>query len=659
MLILRRISLKNFGPYKGSQDIVFPAESGVVVVYGENMRGKTSLLNAIRYGFFGYAMGRGEDRVDLEKLSNWEAVAEGIWGFSVTIAFDYGDDAFELTREYAPAGPGQSQNGAPELRHTRFLRREGNVLGPDECDAILQKVLPEAVSRFFLFDGELLQQYEDLLRQESKMGAEIKQAIERILGLPVLTNGRLDLKQLTEDAQRAEARAALKEKKTAELGTHHAQLLEQRAHLTQDLRRLSEERSNLLVKKAKSEEAMRKHRQAADLILQKDHLVTEVRDLERKLAEKQERARGLMANAWRWLLLPAIAKEKELVTAALATIQAEIRQDSALAETRRAFEAALRDGICSSCGMSLQREAREALEARLERLSWESDVTTKRRDEDALLQRRAALGAIPVTDGSEALSQLLIDLEDLRIELSERRDDIDEIREATRHIDDASVRALSSDHDKLVAEVTLLERGIAEQEAVIKQRDDDIRRVQMKLDAEGGAALAAVRRRREMFEGLQALFDDSVGEYRDQLRKRVENDATEVFRRLTTEPDYDRLRINESYGLTIVHKGGGEIPLRSAGAEHIVALSLMGALQRNAPLRGPIIMDSPFGRLDEGHTKRVVRTLPTMARQVLLLVYEAELEPGVAREELAGSLLREYRLDRRSAQHTVIVPYSM
>ena len=119
------------------------------------------------------------------------------------------------------------------------------------------------------------------------------------------------------------------------------------------------------------------------------------------------------------------------------------------------------------------------------------------------------------------------------------------------------------------------------------------------------------------------------------------------------------LRINESYGLTIVHKGGGEIPLRSAGAEHIVALSLMGALQRNAPLRGPIIMDSPFGRLDEGHTKRVVRTLPTMARQVLLLVYEAELEPGVAREELAGSLLREYRLDRRSAQHTVIVPYSM
>jgi hypothetical protein len=30
-----------------------------------------------------------------------------------------------------------------------------------------------------------------------------------------------------------------------------------------------------------------------------------------------------------------------------------------------------------------------------------------------------------------------------------------------------------------------------------------------------------------------------------------------------------------------------------------VALALIGALQNNAPLRGPFVMDSPFGRVDE------------------------------------------------------------
>ena len=42
----------------------------------------------------------------------------------------------------------------------------------------------------------------------------------------------------------------------------------------------------------------------------------------------------------------------------------------------------------------------------------------------------------------------------------------------------------------------------------------------------------------------------------------------------------------------------------SAGYEHIVALSLTGALHQNAPLSGLIIMDSPFGRLDPDHKKR-------------------------------------------------------
>jgi DNA sulfur modification protein DndD len=103
-----------------------------------------------------------------------------------------------------------------------------------------------------------------------------------------------------------------------------------------------------------------------------------------------------------------------------------------------------------------------------------------------------------------------------------------------------------------------------------------------------------------------------------------------------------------------MHKDGKPIDVRSAGAEHIVALSLMGALQRNAPLKGPIVMDSPFGRLDEGHTKRVVRALPMMSDQVVLLVYRGELDAQKAREELGGRLVAEYELRRRSARHTQI-----
>ena len=52
------------------------------------------------------------------------------------------------------------------------------------------------------------------------------------------------------------------------------------------------------------------------------------------------------------------------------------------------------------------------------------------------------------------------------------------------------------------------------------------------------------------------------------------------------------------------------------------------------------------------HTTKVVQALPSMADQVMLLVYEAELEPKQARNELQGKLRKEYRIARRSARHS-------
>ena len=122
----------------------------------------------------------------------------------------------------------------------------------------------------------------------------------------------------------------------------------------------------------------------------------------------------------------------------------------------------------------------------------------------------------------------------------------------------------------------------------------------------------------------------------------------------TEEQDYAGLAITDGYGLHIRHRDGKFEEARSAGAEHVVALALMGALQHNAPLRGPIVMDSPFGRLDEEHTTNVIRTLPNMADQVVLLVYEAEVGKDRVRDLLRGKLVNEYELERISARRTNI-----
>ena len=123
---------------------------------------------------------------------------------------------------------------------------------------------------------------------------------------------------------------------------------------------------------------------------------------------------------------------------------------------------------------------------------------------------------------------------------------------------------------------------------------------------------------------------------------------------LSSDRDYVGLQIHDNYGLSIVHKSGNLVPGRSSGFEHIVALSLIGALHKNAPLRGPIIMDSPFGRLDPTHKSNIVKVLPNMAQQVILLVYTEEIDEQSTRETLSNALLSEKRLTRVSSMHTRI-----
>jgi DNA sulfur modification protein DndD len=156
-----------------------------------------------------------------------------------------------------------------------------------------------------------------------------------------------------------------------------------------------------------------------------------------------------------------------------------------------------------------------------------------------------------------------------------------------------------------------------------------------------------------MLREAAEVFTAAVERYKAELRGHVEHTASKLFLSMTTEKrDYASLAINAGYGLTIVHQDGRAEEARSAGAEHVVALALMGALQHNAPLRGPIVMDSPFGRLDDSHTSNVVKTLPDMAEQVLLLVYEAEVGRSRMRELLGSRLLREYELEHVSARRT-------
>ena len=101
---------------------------------------------------------------------------------------------------------------------TVALRRGGVVLGPADRTALLRAMLPKDVARFFLFDGELLDQYAELLISASDAGRLISEAIEHILGVPVLRDARDHITVLASKASRASAKEASEHQKTQAIG---------------------------------------------------------------------------------------------------------------------------------------------------------------------------------------------------------------------------------------------------------------------------------------------------------------------------------------------------------------------------------------------------------------------------------------------------------
>ena len=97
---LIRLTMKNFMPYKDQTVVEFPTDNScnVMLVFGDNMRGKTSLLNAIRWGFYERALGRHSRVIGLLDIVNKDAVLEDNWRVDVFIEFESNGDNFVVRR---------------------------------------------------------------------------------------------------------------------------------------------------------------------------------------------------------------------------------------------------------------------------------------------------------------------------------------------------------------------------------------------------------------------------------------------------------------------------------------------------------------------------------------------------------------------------------
>lgn len=625
---LLKLTVSNFMPYKGSQTIEFPTEEtrNIMLVLGENMRGKTSLMNALRWGFYDKALGRHSRRIALQDIVNKDAAAEGDWRVDVHIVLEADGHRYELRRT-ADRRPQVLTPSRPEdFIVSLHLTRDGIVLSGDQYESEINQIAPEQVSRFFLFDGELLDQYEELLVEGSEQGRQIKEAIEQVLGVPALINGRNQLGAILKAAQKSQAHdlaqfAGLRaqgektEKLTTLLDTFEADLVDLSAKLVGT----RQERTKL-------EDEL----EGAASVIALNASLDAARESEKTQAEigrrKREERKAVLSEAWKDLLTAKLSAKRDSLASRQADLMAALKARSRLEGQIDNLKKVLATSECPTCHQTLSPERRDRLGGDLGALEVEWTQTG-----DALLEMQGIAAQIDVLDkirgvnARERLTSIDRDIRTADVAAQKAENDIERITDQIAGHDTAELarkRVLAS--EKLKEEGRLTEATKAAKER-IQQTKDDLAIAQRAIEGLAGARTQRSTQKAKIAADLEKTFQHSIEKLRDRLRKRVEHLASEAFKHLTTQKAYRGLEINDSYGLSILDSKGRKVSIRSAGAEHIVALSLIDGLNRTGRAIGPILMDTPFGRLDPKHRDNILTYLPTVASQFVLLFHGGEV----------------------------------
>ncbi len=661
MLRFEQLRIKNFGPFKGEQSIDFGMQSGVTIIWGDNGRGKTTLLNVFRYALFGYIKDRRGSGANFLTLSNIEAAEEGDYGFTIVLRMRNGEDRYTLTRAVRLREDVRTPKNNEDFVEECFLKKNGSILSSTEREKELALLMPPDIARFFLFDGELLQEYEALLDDTSNDGRLIKESIEKILGMPVLTNGLADIHSLVSEYITAKNRAAKNDKNTADYAQAIAILLDQisghEAELTRLEGELHKEEEKLLAAKQRMAET-EKLRQ----------LLTEKKNANQRLSQLNSEKDALLADiqaniktAWQALAQPTVIKQIELLKQEVDSFTQKKAIASASTAVLNQMEQAISKHHCNICDQAISDDLVARLQERLNAIRSATQTLTA--EELAQLQhaqrRLNALQTINLQNNSVIIGSKEKDLRRKDFEISSCEQHMRELDKQISTFGDFDENELISTLIKAYtaheAKIKTLNEGISAEKKAIADATDK----QQKLDAKVNLLsknkdVLSASARLELCQKIENIFSLGVEQYRTRLKQNVQNDASSLFTKMSADIDYERLEINDNYGLNIIHRKGITVPSRSAGFEHVVALSLIGALHKNAPMQGPVIMDSPFGRLGAQHERNVSQNLPQLSEQVIILVHDRELAPEQTRILLGSQLYKEYRLERISSFHTKI-----
>lgn len=631
-MIIQRIDLENFRPFYGktSIDLSVGPRDNVILFKGQNDTGKTSLFEALKFCLYGeHSPKQYEKHVNRTRRVKDDGIT------SVTLIFTHNNENYQVTRTV-------HFRKTPLDEDLDITKNDFQVIKdgvPEDIQDLEgekryeEYFLPEEASQFFFFDGEKIQGY-----TQNPPHPNIKSAIEILLGIKELLNARDDL-QKVKTIQEEIIRNELGKKQGYESEKEKLEeLSKNKTNLDQEIINIQNTIADLQKQKDRYENDLRKYDEIREVIEAKSLAEKDLTQTKLDISNTLESIKTFNDKDLAvFLVIPFLKRFKDEKISTNTSVNTQLK--------KIASEIIL-DNSCI-CGRDLDSKSLTVLKKISEnqvenKFQGLDDCTSQLLDNYGVNQKQEYyLSLITVLNShKERRNSLEAKIQEYNDQLGSKANDLD------------------SEYKKLNHEYQICSNNLTQRRIIIvdktQQRDDYQKQYDSKYRFLSNKDVSKEYEKQDKRLLLIKLIIRSINELIDEIVKsrkiEIEKIATKFLREITNAPEvYTGIELDADYKLHLRIKDATSVPAwdrgPSAGQSQVIAHSFIAALNKFTAKEAPIIIDTPLARLDDIHTEKIVRSYPSMGKQVIILYQPRELD-----EKLIGliksNIRSEYEIKR-------------
>ena len=640
-MILKRITLNNFRQFYGTQTIDFSYDSNnnITVIKGENGCGKTGIYRAMIFCLYGEKSLSNEKKSqnsgDSEKvhLINFNYLDENkdkVVTASVKLEMNNGRKNYIITRSI----DGKKNSINDEIAENEDLDVEMQIIDEagnydptiirdkNEVKKIVNDILDSGLKDFFFFDGE---QIESLSKTDKDMREAIKNGITKLLQIDDLDRAI----KIVDSAVREQQKTIKNNNPTSELSqiidekeSIQAKINEKQAELDEIGQKLSDANENI----SNYEEKLQKNANIKQ-IYENINSQKELKNSKKEnLQQNREQLKKILQENGSNLILDGyIIKAQTILNNIVSSDDLIISVDK--------LDEMLSDHKCLCCGREfsdndLAHTYISKLKLLQEKTSGEKDIS--------IIANNLKVNFNMNKDSLVALSDLLDKVESTKTSIDNITKHLQELNAdvSSSSMQENDLRGYQLAKDQLVKE----KEDLLKKHAVVSNEISQFTSTLQELIIREKEAKRAKQNQNteikkfEYLEELSALFTSIRDKYSLNMRKKLSNEATEIFRELISDKDknlINKIEIGEKY--EIIVRGWDNTSILqdiSSGQRQIVSLAVIVGLAEiacNNKIDIPLFMDTPFGRVSGENRSNIISCLSKKVGQWILLVTDTEM----------------------------------